>query len=76
MIEGAFSLEYGFWLLFCFLNFQLSVVQVKFRVKMKQLQFMAIMCTVMLFVVYRTTYYQYKQTEVLNFTRLLDIIDS
>ncbi|KAH9748513.1 hypothetical protein KPL70_005055 [Citrus sinensis] len=37
---------------------------VKFGVKMKQLQFMAIMCTVMLFVVYRTTYYQYKQTEM------------
>lgn len=31
---------------------------------MKQLQFMAIMCTVMLFVVYRTTYYQHKQTEM------------
>ncbi|KAJ4703407.1 Lysine ketoglutarate reductase trans-splicing-like protein (DUF707) [Melia azedarach] len=36
---------------------------VKFAVKMKQLQFMGIMCTVMLFVVYRTTYYQYRQTE-------------
>ncbi|KAH7568972.1 hypothetical protein ACOSP7_012122 [Xanthoceras sorbifolium] len=37
---------------------------VKFGPKMKQLQFMGIICTVMLFIVYRTTYYQYKQTEM------------
>ncbi|XP_031248286.1 uncharacterized protein LOC116106071 isoform X1 [Pistacia vera] len=37
---------------------------VKFGVKMKQVQFMGIICTVMLFIVYRTTYYQYKQTEM------------
>ncbi|XP_044512450.1 uncharacterized protein LOC123230335 isoform X2 [Mangifera indica] len=36
----------------------------KFGVKMKQVQFMGIICTVMLFIVYRTTYYQYKQTEM------------
>ncbi|PON70994.1 hypothetical protein PanWU01x14_077040 [Parasponia andersonii] len=31
--------------------------------KMKQLSFMGIVCTVMLFIVYRTTNYQHKQTE-------------
>ncbi|CAL5321833.1 unnamed protein product [Camellia sinensis] len=34
------------------------------RVKMKQLQFMGIACTVMLFIVYRTTNYQYRQTAI------------
>ncbi|KAI8000701.1 hypothetical protein LOK49_LG09G00622 [Camellia lanceoleosa] len=33
-------------------------------VKMKQLPFMLIVCTVMLFIVYRTTNYQYRQTEI------------
>ncbi|KAA8519851.1 hypothetical protein F0562_014059 [Nyssa sinensis] len=32
-------------------------------VKMKQLPFMGIVCTVMLFIVYRTTNYQYQQTK-------------
>jgi len=31
---------------------------------MKQLPFMAVVCTVMLFIVYRTTKYQYHQEEV------------
>ncbi|KAG5561513.1 hypothetical protein RHGRI_004528 [Rhododendron griersonianum] len=33
-------------------------------VKMKQLPFLGIVCTVMLFVVYRTTNYQYRETEM------------
>ncbi|CAI9783831.1 unnamed protein product [Fraxinus pennsylvanica] len=33
-------------------------------VKMKQLPLMGIVCTVMLFIVYRTTNYQYQQTEI------------
>ncbi|XP_057471975.1 uncharacterized protein LOC130760615 isoform X1 [Actinidia eriantha] len=33
-------------------------------VKMKQLTFRGIVCIVMLFIVYRTTYYQYLQTEI------------
>lgn len=33
-------------------------------IKMKQLPFMGIICTVMLFIVYRTTKYQYQHTEV------------
>lgn len=33
-------------------------------VKMKQLPFMGIICTVMLFIVYRTTNYQFRQTEI------------
>ncbi|XP_059291009.1 uncharacterized protein LOC132044525 [Lycium ferocissimum] len=33
-------------------------------VKVKQLPFMGIVCTVMLFIVYRTTNYQYEQTEM------------
>lgn len=33
-------------------------------VKMKQLPFLGIVCTVMLFIVYRTTTYQYRQTEM------------
>ena len=32
--------------------------------KMKQLPFMGIVCIVMLVIVYRTTNYQYQQTEV------------
>lgn len=32
--------------------------------KMKQIPFMGIVCTVMLFIVYRTTNYQYQQTEM------------
>ncbi|KAK4421235.1 hypothetical protein Salat_2074000 [Sesamum alatum] len=32
--------------------------------KMKQLPFMGFVCTVMLFIIYRTTNYQYQQTEV------------
>lgn len=36
----------------------------KCRFKMKQLPFMGIVCTVMLFIVYRTTNYQYQQTEM------------
>ncbi|XP_052184091.1 uncharacterized protein LOC127796069 [Diospyros lotus] len=34
------------------------------RANMKPLPFMGIVCTVMLFVVYRTTNYQYRQTEI------------
>ena len=33
---------------------------------MKQLPFMGVVCTVMLFIVYRTTNYQHKQTEVIG----------
>ncbi|KAE9452617.1 hypothetical protein C3L33_15482, partial [Rhododendron williamsianum] len=40
------------------------VVQGACGVKMKQLPFLGIVCTVMLFVVYRTTNYQYRETEV------------
>ncbi|XP_028767630.1 uncharacterized protein LOC114744705 isoform X2 [Neltuma alba] len=36
----------------------------KSSLKMKQLPFMAILCTVMLFIVYRTTKYQYHEVEV------------
>ncbi|KAI3456282.1 hypothetical protein Pfo_012945 [Paulownia fortunei] len=32
--------------------------------KMKQLPFMGVVCTVMLFIIYRTTNYQYQQTEM------------
>lgn len=32
--------------------------------RMKQLPFMAVVCTVMLFIVYRTTKYQYHQEEI------------
>lgn len=39
-------------------------LQVVFGSKMKQLPFMGVVCTVMLFIVYRTTNYQYQQTEV------------
>ncbi|KAL3522214.1 hypothetical protein ACH5RR_015048 [Cinchona calisaya] len=35
-----------------------------FGAKMKQLPFMGVICTVMLFIVYRTTNYQYRQTEM------------
>ncbi|XP_052202506.1 uncharacterized protein LOC127808144 isoform X2 [Diospyros lotus] len=35
-----------------------------FGVNMKQLPFMGFVCTVMLFIVYRTTNYQYRQTEI------------
>lgn len=38
--------------------------QGKSSFKMKQLPFMAVLCTVMLFIVYRTTKYQYHQEEV------------
>ncbi|PIN19753.1 hypothetical protein CDL12_07577 [Handroanthus impetiginosus] len=34
-----------------------------FGAKMKQLPFMGVVCTVMLFIIYRTTNYQYQQTE-------------
>ncbi|KAJ8534905.1 hypothetical protein K7X08_016633 [Anisodus acutangulus] len=34
------------------------------RVNVKKLPFMGIICTVMLFIVYRTTNYQYQQTEI------------
>ncbi|KAF9672293.1 hypothetical protein SADUNF_Sadunf11G0026300 [Salix dunnii] len=37
---------------------------VKFRLKMKQLPFMGFLFTTMLFIVYRTTTYQYKHTEM------------
>ncbi|CAA2979633.1 uncharacterized protein LOC111370569 isoform X1 [Olea europaea subsp. europaea] len=37
---------------------------VVFGSKMKQLPFMGVVCTVMLFIVYRTTNYQYQQTEM------------
>ncbi|OIS99281.1 PREDICTED: uncharacterized protein LOC109230950 [Nicotiana attenuata] len=37
---------------------------VTWGIKVKQLPFMVIMCTVMLFIVYRTTNYQYQQTEM------------
>ncbi|KAF9683527.1 hypothetical protein SADUNF_Sadunf04G0023000 [Salix dunnii] len=37
---------------------------VKSGLKMKQLPFMGVICTVMLFVVYRTTVYQYQHTEM------------
>lgn len=40
------------------------MLQGKCGFKMKQLPFMGIVCTVMLFIVYRTTNYQHKQTEV------------
>ncbi|KAF7150442.1 hypothetical protein RHSIM_Rhsim02G0120800 [Rhododendron simsii] len=40
------------------------VVQGACGVKMKQLPFLGIVCTVMLFVVYRTTNYQYRETEM------------
>lgn len=40
------------------------IVQGVCGVKMKQLPFLGIVCTVMLFIVYRTTTYQYRQTEV------------
>ncbi|XP_065877744.1 uncharacterized protein [Euphorbia lathyris] len=36
----------------------------KFGLKMKQLPFMGVLCTVMLFIVYRTTTYQHEQTEM------------
>ncbi|XP_030467922.1 uncharacterized protein LOC115686690 isoform X1 [Syzygium oleosum] len=36
----------------------------KCGIKMKQLPFMGIICVVMLFIVYRTTKYQYRQTEM------------
>lgn len=36
----------------------------KCGLKMKQLPFMGVVCTVMLFIVYRTTNYQYKQAEI------------
>lgn len=39
------------------------VVQGKYGFKMKQLPFMAVICSVMLFIVYRTTNYQYLQTK-------------
>ncbi|KAG7019637.1 hypothetical protein SDJN02_18600 [Cucurbita argyrosperma subsp. argyrosperma] len=36
----------------------------KCHFRMKQLQFMAVICIVMLFIVYRTTNYQYQQTKI------------
>ncbi|XP_023542685.1 uncharacterized protein LOC111802517 isoform X1 [Cucurbita pepo subsp. pepo] len=36
----------------------------KYGFKMKQLPFMGVICTVMLFIVYRTTNYQYYQTKI------------
>ncbi|XP_038712790.1 uncharacterized protein LOC120006722 isoform X1 [Tripterygium wilfordii] len=36
----------------------------KYGLKMKQLPFMGVVCTVMLFIIYRTTNYQYKQTQI------------
>ncbi|XAR66412.1 hypothetical protein NMG60_11012641 [Bertholletia excelsa] len=36
----------------------------KCRIKMKPLPFMGVICIIMLFVVYRTTIYQYQQTEL------------
>lgn len=48
--------------------------QGKSSFKMKQLPFMAILCTVMLFIVYRTTNYQYHEVEVRAIRNLLDIV--
>ncbi|KAK2644162.1 hypothetical protein Ddye_019357 [Dipteronia dyeriana] len=42
--------------------------------KMKQLPFLGIICTAMLFIVYRTTYYQYKQTEMEEEINPFDIV--
>ncbi|XP_044497190.1 uncharacterized protein LOC123219350 isoform X2 [Mangifera indica] len=47
---------------------------VKCGVKMKQVQLMGIICTVMLFIVYRTTYYQYKQTEMESILNPFDTV--
>lgn len=43
-------------------------VQGKYGFKMKQLPFMGVICSVMLFIVYRTTNYQYHQTKVRLFS--------
>ncbi|TXG47323.1 hypothetical protein EZV62_026617 [Acer yangbiense] len=42
--------------------------------KMKQLQLLGIICTAMLFIVYRTIYYQYKQTEMEEEINPFDIV--
>lgn len=42
--------------------------------KMNQLPFMGVVCTVMLYVIYRTTNYQYQQTEVCVLTQFFFLL--